>query len=106
MLNASLTDCVFALQRASSADEVNPFFAAAAKGLLAGILEGICGVAKNDGLSSEVRAARGWSGALALAPAALAVAVALNLPQLQWVVVGGLGLLAWRLPSTRRCIRT
>lgn len=38
VLNASLTDCVFELQRATTADEVNGLFAAAAKGELAGIL--------------------------------------------------------------------
>ena len=38
VLNASLTDCVFELQRASSAEEVNALFAAAAGGPLAGIL--------------------------------------------------------------------
>ncbi|WP_151445873.1 ArsJ-associated glyceraldehyde-3-phosphate dehydrogenase [Lacisediminimonas profundi] len=38
VLNASLTDCVFELQRTTSAEEVNALFAAAAKGPLAGIL--------------------------------------------------------------------
>ena len=38
VLNASLTDCVFELQRETTADEVNALFAAAAKGPLAGIL--------------------------------------------------------------------
>jgi len=38
VLNASLTDCVFELQRATTAEEVNALFAAAAKGSLAGIL--------------------------------------------------------------------
>jgi glyceraldehyde 3-phosphate dehydrogenase len=38
VLNASLTDCVFELQRATSAEEVNALFEAAAKGPLAGIL--------------------------------------------------------------------
>ena len=38
VLNASLTDCVFELQRATTADEVNGLFAAAAAGELAGIL--------------------------------------------------------------------
>jgi predicted MFS family arabinose efflux permease len=33
-----------------------------------------------------------WSGLRALVPIALAVAVALQLPHLEWVVVGGLGL--------------
>jgi len=38
VLNASLTDCVFELQRATTADEVNRLFAEAARGPLAGIL--------------------------------------------------------------------
>jgi glyceraldehyde 3-phosphate dehydrogenase len=38
VLNASLTDCVFELQRATSAEEVNRLFAQAAAGPLAGIL--------------------------------------------------------------------
>lgn len=38
VLNASLTDCVFELQRATTAEEVNALFAAAASGPLAGIL--------------------------------------------------------------------
>jgi len=38
VLNASLTDCVFEMQRATSAAEVNALFAAAAAGPLAGIL--------------------------------------------------------------------
>ena len=38
VLNASLTDCVFELQRATTAEEVNALFAAAANGPLAGIL--------------------------------------------------------------------
>jgi len=38
VLNASLTDCVFELQRATSANEVNDLFRAAAAGPLAGIL--------------------------------------------------------------------
>jgi MFS family permease len=45
-----------------------------------------------DGLSTEVPAARLWSALLALVPAALAVAVALQPPHLAWVVVGGLGI--------------
>ena len=44
-----------------------------------------------DGLSSEVPAARAWSAALMLIPAALAVAVYVDVPQLQWIIVGGLG---------------
>jgi glyceraldehyde 3-phosphate dehydrogenase len=38
VLNASLTDCVFEMQRETSVEEVNALFAAAAKGSLAGIL--------------------------------------------------------------------
>lgn len=38
VLNASLTDCVFELNRATTADEVNALFAQAAQGPLAGIL--------------------------------------------------------------------
>ena len=45
-----------------------------------------------DGLSNEVPAARGWSLALALIPVGMAAAVWLDVPQLQWWVVGGLGL--------------
>jgi hypothetical protein len=45
-----------------------------------------------DGLSTEVPAARHWSLALALVPAAMAVAVWAQVPHLQWVVVGGLAL--------------
>lgn len=37
-MNASLTDCVFELQRETTVDEVNSLFADAAKGSLAGIL--------------------------------------------------------------------
>jgi len=45
-----------------------------------------------DGLSHEVPAARAWSAVLALIPAGLAAAVYLDVPQLQWVVVIGLGI--------------
>jgi predicted MFS family arabinose efflux permease len=45
-----------------------------------------------DGLSHEVPAARLWSALLAVVPAALAAAVWLEAPNLEWVVVGGLGL--------------
>jgi len=45
-----------------------------------------------DGLSTEVPAARMWSLLLALVPIGLAVLVAMNVPNLQWVVVAGLGL--------------
>jgi glyceraldehyde 3-phosphate dehydrogenase len=38
VLNASLTDCVFELERATTPEEVNTLFAAAAAGPLAGIL--------------------------------------------------------------------
>ena len=38
VLNASLTDCVFELQRATAAEEINDLFAQAARGSLAGIL--------------------------------------------------------------------
>ena len=45
-----------------------------------------------DGLSAEVPAARIWSLWLALIPLCIATAVLLQAPQLQWWVVGGLGL--------------
>jgi MFS family permease len=45
-----------------------------------------------DGLSHEVPAARTWSAILAVVPILLAVAVYLQVPNLEWVVVGGLGL--------------
>lgn len=45
-----------------------------------------------DGLSREVPAARLWSALLALVTIGLAAAVALELPNLEWIVVGGLGL--------------
>jgi len=38
LTNASLTDCVFEVERATSVEEVNGFLSAAAKGALAGIL--------------------------------------------------------------------
>jgi MFS family permease len=44
-----------------------------------------------DGLSTEVPAARLWSALLAVVPVALAVAVMMNVPHLEWVVVSGLG---------------
>lgn len=43
-----------------------------------------------DGLSTEVPAARLWSALLALVTIGLAAAVALDVPSLDWVVVGGL----------------
>jgi MFS family permease len=45
-----------------------------------------------DGLSHEVPAARWWSAVLAAVPLVLAVAVGLQVPQIEWVVVVGLGL--------------
>ncbi len=44
-----------------------------------------------DGLSTEVPAARLWSALLALVTTGLAAAVALQVPALDWVVVAGLG---------------
>jgi predicted MFS family arabinose efflux permease len=46
----------------------------------------------DDGLSTEVPAARLWSALLAVVPIALAVLVAMQVPRLEWVVVAGLGL--------------
>jgi predicted MFS family arabinose efflux permease len=43
-----------------------------------------------DGLSTEVPAARWWSGFLAVVPMALAVLVTLNVQNLEWIIVGGL----------------
>jgi hypothetical protein len=45
----------------------------------------------SDGLSTEVPAARLWSALLAIVPVAISVAVVMQLPQLQWIVVAGLG---------------
>lgn len=45
-----------------------------------------------DGLSTEVPAARLWSALLAVVPMGLAVLVAMKVPNLEWVVVTGLGL--------------
>jgi MFS family permease len=45
-----------------------------------------------DGLSHEVPAARWWSAVLAVIPLGIAAAVWLQAPQLEWWVVGGLGL--------------
>ena len=45
----------------------------------------------DDGLSTEVPAARLWSAMLALVPIVLAVLVAINVSNLVWVVVTGLG---------------
>lgn len=44
----------------------------------------------DDGLSREVPAARAWSAVLALVPMVLAGLVLAKVPQLEWVVVGGL----------------
>jgi MFS family permease len=46
----------------------------------------------DDGLSAEVPAARLWSAGLALVPIGLALLVAMRVPHLEWVVVGGLAL--------------
>ncbi len=45
-----------------------------------------------DGLSAEVPAARRWSALLAVVPMGLALLIALKVPNLEWVVVAGLGL--------------
>ncbi len=45
-----------------------------------------------DGLSAEVPAARWWSLVLAIIPMGIAATVLLDMPHLQWWVVGGLGL--------------
>ncbi|WP_302173342.1 organoarsenical effux MFS transporter ArsJ [uncultured Hydrogenophaga sp.] len=45
-----------------------------------------------DGLSTEVPAARLWSALLAVVPVALAAAVLMEVPHLEWVVVAGLSL--------------
>ncbi|MBC7625327.1 MAG: organoarsenical effux MFS transporter ArsJ [Aeromicrobium sp.] len=45
----------------------------------------------DDGLSDEVPAARGWSAALALVAIVLAVVGMQNPPNLEWIVVAGLG---------------
>jgi predicted MFS family arabinose efflux permease len=44
-----------------------------------------------DGLSREVPAARLWSALLTAVPVLLAIAVVMEVPQLEWVVVVGLG---------------
>ncbi len=46
----------------------------------------------DDGLSTEVPAARLWSALLAVVPMVLAALVAMQVPNLEWVVVAGLGL--------------
>lgn len=46
----------------------------------------------DDGLSTEVQAARLWSAMLAVIPIGLAILVAMKPPQLEWIVVIGLGL--------------
>jgi MFS family permease len=45
----------------------------------------------DDGLSTEVPEARLWSALLALVPIGLTVLVAMKVPNLEWVVVAGLG---------------
>ena len=46
----------------------------------------------DDGLSKEVPAARLWSAMLAMVPICLAILVAMNVPNIEWVVVTGLGI--------------
>ena len=46
----------------------------------------------DDGLATEVPAARQWSALLAVVPLGLALAVWMAVPHLEWVVVGGLAL--------------
>ena len=46
----------------------------------------------DDGLATEVPAARLWSALLAVVPLGLALAVWMAVPHLEWVVVGGLAL--------------
>ena len=46
----------------------------------------------DDGLRTEVPAARLWSALLAVVPIGLAALVAMKVPHLEWVVVAGLGL--------------
>jgi predicted MFS family arabinose efflux permease len=46
----------------------------------------------DDGLSAEVPAARLWSAMLAVIPVLIAIAVAMKVDHLEWVVVGGLGI--------------
>ena len=53
----------------------------------------------DDGLSQEVPAARTWSAILAVVPILLAIAVYLQVPHLEWVVVGGLGLFGIAFPE-------
>ena len=45
-----------------------------------------------DGLSTEVPAARRWSLLLAVVPVGLALLVAMQVPNIEWVVVAGLGI--------------
>lgn len=45
-----------------------------------------------DGLSTEVPAARLWSALLAIVTVALAAMVFIDVPRLEWLVVGGLGI--------------
>jgi len=58
-----------------------------------GVVQGLApGIVRrsDDGLSSEVPAARAWSATLALVPLVLAGLVLAEVPHLEWVVVGGL----------------
>jgi len=58
-----------------------------------GVVQGFApGLVKrsSDGLTSEVPAARLWSALLAVVPMALSLLVFMQVPNLEWVVVGGL----------------
>ena len=58
-----------------------------------GVVQGLApGIVRrsDDGLSTEVPAARAWSAVLALVPMVLAGLVLARVPHLQWVVVSGL----------------
>jgi len=60
-----------------------------------GIVQGVAPALvrrSEDGLSTEVPAARLWSALLAVVPIFLAVLVALNVNHLEWIVVVGLGI--------------
>jgi predicted MFS family arabinose efflux permease len=59
--------------------------------VLVAVLASLPPMMGKSGLSTEVPAARLWSGLLALVPIALALAVTFSVPQLTWVVVIGLG---------------
>jgi predicted MFS family arabinose efflux permease len=54
----------------------------------------------DDGLRTEVPAARLWSALLAVVPILLAILVAMNVPNLEWVVVAGLGIFGFAFAVT------